>query len=275
MRVLHLEDSRLDAVLVAQRLAHEWPQCQVQRASNREQFESALQTGNFDLILSDYSMEGYDGLSALERARQCCPNKPFIFFSGTIGEERGNEALRRGAVDFVIKDHPARLVPAIRRALAGPAQSRPPMPGPAAPWRRADSIPPMGLSGKSGAGEGILIIDDEHSLLELFSAVLTIRGYRVYKAASGLEGIRTFEANRAEIALVLTDLTMEGTDGVAVIRAVQASAPQLPILAMSGMAGTGIYDDIVRARGVPLLAKPIDRGTLLAAIRQALAARAG
>jgi PAS domain S-box-containing protein len=117
MRVLHLEDSRPDAEMVAARLSDDLPHCQIQHASCREQFETALKHGNFDLILSDYTLHDFDGLSALELARQHCPAKPFIFLSGTIGEERAIEALKRGATDYVIKDRPSRLVPAIRHAL--------------------------------------------------------------------------------------------------------------------------------------------------------------
>ncbi|HYP16148.1 MAG TPA: PAS domain S-box protein [Opitutus sp.] len=118
MRVLHLEDSAPDAELVAARLAAECPDCTIQHAASREQFEAALDDGAFDLILSDYTLQNFDGLSALEIARERCPAKPFIFLSGTIGEERAIEALRRGATDYVIKDRPSRLVPAIRQALA-------------------------------------------------------------------------------------------------------------------------------------------------------------
>ncbi len=118
MRVLHLEDSRPDAELVAEKLSHDWPDCRVQLASSRQQYEAALETGDFDLILSDYTLHGFDGLTALELARTHCPDKPFIFLSGTIGEERAIEALKRGATDYVIKDRPSRLVPAMRQALA-------------------------------------------------------------------------------------------------------------------------------------------------------------
>jgi PAS domain S-box-containing protein len=118
VRVLHLEDSEPDAELVAAKLARDFPECRVQHAASRKQYESALQAGEFDLILSDYTLQGYDGLSALQLARTRCPDKPFIFLSGTIGEERAIEALKRGATDYVIKDRPSRLVPAIRQALA-------------------------------------------------------------------------------------------------------------------------------------------------------------
>jgi PAS domain S-box-containing protein len=118
MRVLHLEDSAPDAELVANKLATDLPGCEVVHAMSRQEYETALQKGGFDLILSDYTLHGFDGLSALEMARQRCPEKPFIFLSGTIGEERAIEALKRGATDYVIKDRPSRLVPAMRHALA-------------------------------------------------------------------------------------------------------------------------------------------------------------
>jgi PAS domain S-box len=118
MRVLHLEDSPPDAELVAARLSADWPDCQIEHAASKEQYEKALARADYDLILCDYTLHGYDGLSALELARQRRPQTPFIFLSGTIGEERAIEALQRGATDYVIKDRPSRLVPAIRQALA-------------------------------------------------------------------------------------------------------------------------------------------------------------
>ena len=69
------------------------------------------------IILSDFSLPVFDGLSALEVARQLVPDIPFIFVSGTIGEERAIEALHRGAVDYVLKTNLARLGPAVKRAL--------------------------------------------------------------------------------------------------------------------------------------------------------------
>lgn len=124
MRVLHLEDSPPDAELVAHRLAASWPNCRIEHALSREQYEAALSQANYDLILCDYTLQGYDGLSALELARQRRPHTPFIFLSGTIGEERAIEALQRGATDYVIKDRPSRLIPAIRQALARADEER-------------------------------------------------------------------------------------------------------------------------------------------------------
>jgi two-component system, cell cycle sensor histidine kinase and response regulator CckA len=117
MKLLHLEDNNHDAELVENVLRKTWPACKIKRADTRRDYLAALGRGEFDLILSDYTMPDLDGLSALGLALEMCPDKPFIFLSGTIGEERAVEALKRGAVDYVVKDRPARLVPAIRQAL--------------------------------------------------------------------------------------------------------------------------------------------------------------
>ncbi len=124
VRILHLEDSEPDALLVADRISQDWPGCAIRHADGREQFEAALAAGPFDLILSDYTLRGFDGLSALELARARCPQTPFIFLSGTIGEERAIDALKRGATDYVIKDRPSRLIPAMRQALTHAAEEK-------------------------------------------------------------------------------------------------------------------------------------------------------
>ena len=114
---LHLEDSPADAELIQAELTREWPDCRIQRVQTRQDFVAALENGGVDLILSDFSMPGFDGLSALAIASENRPDIPFIFLSGTIGEENAVEALKRGATDYVIKDRMGRLVSSIRRAL--------------------------------------------------------------------------------------------------------------------------------------------------------------
>ncbi len=117
MKLLHLEDNDADAELFEALLLREWPDCEITRLSGRDEFEAALQLENFDLILSDHSMPGFDGITALDIVHALCPETPFVFLSGTIGEERAIEALRHGASDYVLKDAPGRLLPAVRNAL--------------------------------------------------------------------------------------------------------------------------------------------------------------
>ena len=80
---------------------------------------SSLQssTGGFDLILTDYTLPSFDGLSALKIALEKCPDVPFIFVSGTLGEEVAIEALKIGATDYILKQRLSRIVPSVHRAL--------------------------------------------------------------------------------------------------------------------------------------------------------------
>ncbi len=117
LRILHLEDSPSDAELVRSVLESEGLRCVLQRVETRAHFVAALEEHRFDLILSDYSLPSFDGSAALDLARQRCPKVPFIFVSGTIGEEVAVESLKNGAVDYVLKDRLQRLVSAVRRAL--------------------------------------------------------------------------------------------------------------------------------------------------------------
>ncbi|MFA5056578.1 MAG: response regulator [Opitutaceae bacterium] len=116
-RILHLEDNPADAELIHVALGREWPGCHVMRVETQAGFLEGLQQSEYNLILSDFSMPGFDGLSALALARRHRPEWPFIFLSGTIGEDHAVEALKHGATDYVLKDRMGRLVTAIRRAL--------------------------------------------------------------------------------------------------------------------------------------------------------------
>ena len=116
-RLLLLEDCPDDAELLRRHLVAAWPDCEVARVSNETDFVSSLKAGGFDLILSDYVIPGFGGLAALGLAREQCPDTPFLFVSGAIGDEVAVESLKAGATDYVLKDRLLRLVPAIRRAL--------------------------------------------------------------------------------------------------------------------------------------------------------------
>lgn len=117
LRVLILEDSTVDSDLALHQLSHGGIRCVHVRADSEQTFRSALADFRPQIILSDFSLPQFDGMAALTIASSEAPDVPFIFLSGTIGEERAIEALRRGAVDYVLKTNLARLVPAIRRAL--------------------------------------------------------------------------------------------------------------------------------------------------------------
>lgn len=118
LRILILEDRIADAELCARELKRAGLSFKMQRVDTRPAFEQALDADVPDLVISDFSLpSAFDGLAALEIARSKYPEVPFVFVSGTIGEERAVEAMRRGATDYVLKDRLTRLVPVITRAL--------------------------------------------------------------------------------------------------------------------------------------------------------------
>jgi len=118
LRVLLIEDSESDAELTMRRLKAAGFSCSYRCVVNENDMRRELKAGRPDLILSDFSIPGFSGMSALAIARVEAADVPFIFLSGTIGEERAIEALKCGAIDYVLKSNPMRLVPAVERALA-------------------------------------------------------------------------------------------------------------------------------------------------------------
>lgn len=115
--IIHLEDNPNDAELIEAMLESEEMACEIRRVETQPDFLSAITMTSADLILSDYALPTFDGLSALMLARTHCPDVPFIFVTGAMGEERAVESMKQGATDYVLKQNLARLGPVARRAL--------------------------------------------------------------------------------------------------------------------------------------------------------------
>ena len=117
LHIVHLEDDPNDAALVRAVLEESGVPFEIAPASDRDGFVAALTTGRVDLVLSDYALPQFDGLSALALARELAPDVPFILISGTMGEDAAIDSLRSGATDYVLKHRMSRLAPAVQRAL--------------------------------------------------------------------------------------------------------------------------------------------------------------
>ena len=117
LKILIVEDAPTDAELVLRELKKAGIDHRAVRADTKRDFLRGLEEFAPDIILSDFSMPEFDGLTALALAREKCPDTPFIFVSGTIGEEVAVESLKRGATDYVLKTNLVRLATAVRRAL--------------------------------------------------------------------------------------------------------------------------------------------------------------
>ncbi len=124
LRILHLEDDPNDVELVRAALEADGVDSDVRVVSDRGAFTAALEQDGIDLILSDYALPSFDGLSALKIVRERAPDLPFIIVSGTLGEEAAIDSLRSGATDYVLKHRLARLGPAVRRAVSEAEEPR-------------------------------------------------------------------------------------------------------------------------------------------------------
>jgi PAS domain S-box-containing protein len=117
IKILHLEDSKKDSALIRSLIdsggiGHDYFFVDIEK-----DYLETLEKENIDIILSDYSLPGYSGDKALKVAREKYAHIPFIFISGTIGEDAAIQAMVNGAKDYVLKNKLERLVPAIKRAL--------------------------------------------------------------------------------------------------------------------------------------------------------------
>jgi signal transduction histidine kinase/FixJ family two-component response regulator len=117
IQILLLEDDSGDAELVQELLEAEGFVCEITRVQTRAEFVTALEHDEIDLILADYKLPSFDGVAALKLASSTRSHVPFIFVSGTIGEELAIEALKMGATDYVLKTGLSRLAPSVRRAM--------------------------------------------------------------------------------------------------------------------------------------------------------------
>ncbi len=117
IRLLMVEDEPLQARWVGDRLAMDGLDCLTVVVDRESALRRALAEGTYDLALCDYRMPAYDGRSALELIRSTCPGLPVIMMTSEGSEELVADCFRAGATDYVLKTHPARFAPAVRRAL--------------------------------------------------------------------------------------------------------------------------------------------------------------
>ena len=117
MRILHLEDDLDDRRLIQQLMKEQHIAAEFTDVDNEGDFVKAFEQTTFDIILSDKSLPGFDGLSALRFVREKFPHIPFVFVTGSMGEEAAIETMKDGATDYVLKDRLSRLIPAVQRAI--------------------------------------------------------------------------------------------------------------------------------------------------------------
>jgi len=117
LRILCVEDVQEDAELYLRVLQEAGYQVTADVVDTREEFAHKLESGSYDVVLSDYRMPGWSGAEALEILKQSARDIPFLLISGTIGEEAAAQFIKQGASDYIFKDGPGRLPAAVCRAL--------------------------------------------------------------------------------------------------------------------------------------------------------------
>lgn len=169
LRILMLEDVAADAELVEHQLQRGGILFSSKRVDTKEGFLKELRDFSPDLILADYSLPQFDGMSALAIAQEQSPEVPFILITGTMGEEFAIETLKKGATDYVLKQRLSRLVPSVKRALREVEEK--------IELKRAEERLRLLTSVVEQASEGVAVVDLEGNLLFLNDAFAIMHGY--------------------------------------------------------------------------------------------------
>jgi PAS domain S-box len=117
LKILLLEDSQRDSEIISELLIDEGFNLIIERVDNSKEFISSLRSQKYDVILSDFSLPDFNAFGALKHALELCPETPFIVVSGSIGEETAIDLIKKGAIDYVLKDRIERLPFSVKRAL--------------------------------------------------------------------------------------------------------------------------------------------------------------
>ena len=249
LRILLLEDDTRDAGLIQDVLEADNFACDVIRTQTRAGFLAALDDDTIDLILADYTLPSFDGLSALMIASSARSDLPFIFVSGTLGEEVAIEALKIGAADYILKTGMSRLVPSVQRALRE---------------ARVRAERKMAAEAARGQHEAvkvktplrILLLEDDpqdamliQELLETDHFVCEITC--VQTRAEFLAGLRS-----GGIDLILADYQLPSFDGLSALELARSERNDLPFIFVSGMIGEETAVDALRIGAADYILKP-------------------
>ncbi len=214
LRILLLEDSARDAELIQELLEAEHFVCEITRVQTRAKFMAALEDGAFDLVLADYKLPSFDGLSALKLTQRARPDLPFIFVSG-FGEEVAIEALTSGAADYVLKTRLSRLAPAVRGALRE-ARER-------AERKKAEE-----------SQLRILLLEDSASDAELVQELLEADDFVCEVTRVQTRAEFTAALEDGAIDLILADYSLPSFDGLSALMLALSARPDLPFIFVSG-----------------------------------------
>ncbi len=270
-RVLVIEDVAYEAELVIHQLQRAGLKFDWRRVETEDDLRSSLTEFAPDIILSDFNLPQFDGIAALKVTREMAPTAPFIFVSGTIGEERAIDALRAGACDYVLKNNLLRLAPAVKRALAD-TEMRLERVRQEEQIARLDRV--LGIL--SAVNSLVVRVRDRKELLhETCRLAVRVGGYLsavIYSKVPGTPSLSTVAWSGSEVLLrSLPDPTSVETDVVGrvvrtgkVFLCIDAENPSIPPQLREAM----ISGELSAVVGLPLVVDRTPMGALLLAARE-------
>jgi diguanylate cyclase (GGDEF)-like protein len=251
LRLLMVEDVAVEADLALRHLRTAGLECTQMRVETEAQLRAALDEFAPDIILSDFSLPQFNGLAALSIAHELAPDVPFIFVSGTIGEERAIDALRRGAWDYVLKSNLARLAPAVKRAVDDAAVR--------ADRRRQEAqIVRMTrvLRMLSGINAVVPRISDRAELLrEASRLAVTVGGYAsaivlIKQGSKGLQSVAAVGSDEAVTETLRASLEESSVRESSIVGGVLESAKPFVCNETQDLAGTAAFNSLLLSAGM-------------------------
>jgi PAS domain S-box-containing protein len=262
LRILLLEDDTRDAGLIQDVLEADNFVCDVIRAQTRAEFLAALDDDTIDLILADYTLPSFDGLSALMLASSARSDLPFIIVSGTLGEEVAIEALKIGATDYVLKTGMSRLVPSVQRALREARVRAERKMAAEAARRQHEAV-------KVKTPLRILLLEDDPQDAKLIQDLLETDHFvcEITCVQTRAEFLAALKSGR--IDLILADYQLPSFDGISALELARSERHDLPFIFVSGMIGEEAAIDALRFGATDYILKP-RLARLVPAVQRAL-----
>jgi len=266
LRVLVLEDMADDVALIERELRASGLAFTLQSVATEDAYQAALRDNPPDVILADYMLPSYDGLTAMKIAQERLRDAPFLIVSGTLGEDFAKECLKRGAAAYVPKKSLSLLGPAVARAVEA-ARAR------TDGRDRGERSEAWKDPARKGTGRTtVLIIDDDAGLRKTLSDILKAKGFAVLSAKDGREGIELVKQEDVHVALV--DLRLPDMTGLTVIESIREASPPTQAIILTGNATLDTAIEATSKGAFSYMQKPYDIEQLLVHIRRAVEKRA-
>lgn len=241
IKILHLEDDESDSQFAQIWLKKEGIIYDYFFADNERTYREILSTQNIDIILSDYHLPGYSGLDAMLLAKTEYPHIPFIFVSGTMGEEVAVESLLNGATDYVLKNRLVRLAPAIRRALRE-ARLRMEFKKASDNLRKREEQYRTLIEGMN---EGLMLLNNDDNILFVNQQTCDITGFSKEELVGEKCNQLLFDAANREIILEKNKLRLQGIKDIYEIELRRKNQEKIWIRC----SGSPVYDDDGKVTG--------------------------